>query len=149
MLVLLGAAAAGYLLFRDTRTPLEIEYAAINRRDLADPVKNEDLAVIGLVPSNFRDTAATAGYSASELTRTVVFRLALPVSEPEGAELEASIERSGNRLFTVPARVFRSAFGSELRFMAPREVLTPGQYEIVVRSVGPKDTEAVYQLRIE
>jgi hypothetical protein len=145
--VLFAGIFVWYTLLRDNRTPLEIEYTALNRRDLADAAKTGRLSVISLVPANFRDTAATAGHGLSGLTDAVVFRLALPVSEAEGTEMEASIERSGSRMFTVPGRVFTNPYGSELRFLAPKEILRPGPYEIEVRSARQANT--TYQLRIE
>lgn len=148
LLMLFAGSLIWYVFVRDARTPLEAEYAAINRRELGDPAKTAGFSVINLVSANMRDAASTAAHPAAGLTQSVVFRLALPVSEAEGAEIEASIERSGKRAFTVGGRVFRNQFGSELRFIAPKSVLPPGAYQIVLRSAGKND-KTTYQLRID
>lgn len=147
--ILIVGVTLAYLLLRDNRTPLEVKYAALNRRDLADPASMQGLTAISLIPGNFRDAGKTAARKGSDLSDAVLFRLELPVPETEGSELEAAIERSGKQIFTVPGRVFRNAFGSELRFIVPKTVLPPGQYTIVVRAVGERNTDVTYQLWIE
>jgi hypothetical protein len=149
LLVLSAGFSVWYAFLRDGRTPLEIEYASLNRDHLGDPAKTSGLYTISIIPTNFRDTNSTASHPASQFTNSVVFRLALMVPEPEGTEYEVLIKRSGSSIFTVPGRVCRNEFGSELRFMAPKDILTRGQYEIEVTSADKRGSNATYQLRIE
>lgn len=150
LLIALAAAFTVWFSFlRDPRTPLEVEYAYLNRHDLGDPAKTATLYTISIIPANFRDNASTASHPASKLTGSVVLRLALLDPEPEGAERQVSLERSGKRIFKVTARVFRNAFGSELRAMVPKEVLAPGNYEIHAPASDERYSPATYQLRIE
>lgn len=148
--VLLAGWLVWFAFLRDSRTPLEIEYASLNRRDLSDAAKMSNLSVVNLVSANFRDAASTATHPLSGLTDQVMFRLALPVSEPEGAEFSALIEKSGKRVFSVSnARVFRNAFGSELRFLAPKQVLQPGLYQIEIAGPGNRYQGTTFQFRVE
>ncbi len=149
LILLATGFAVWYAVFRDARTALEIEYALINRSDLTDNSRTGGLYTISLIPANLRDEVSTARHPSGRLSGRVSFRLALMAPEAEGTEMEASIERSGSRIFTVPARVFRNAFGSELRFLAPRSVLVPGNYEIIASPPDSSKAKTVYQLRIE
>lgn len=147
ILVLFAGFFAWYTLFRDARTPLELEYASLNRNSIGDPAKTGAFYAISLIPANFRNDASTARHPASKLTDTVVFRLGLMTAEPEGAEREVTVSRSGKRIFTAPSRVFRNPYGSELQVLIPKNVLAPGNYEIEADS--PAGRAATYQLRIE
>lgn len=148
-ILLVAGASIWYTFIRDGRSPLEIEYASLNRSDLADPAKTGPLSTISIIPANFRDNTATASFPASKLTNPVVFRLALMDPEQEGAEREVSLERSGRRVFTAPGRVFRTAFGSEIRVMVPKEALPPGNYELLAKPAENQQAPSRYQLRIE
>jgi hypothetical protein len=149
LLILSAGFSIWYAFPRDGRTPLEIEYASLNRDHLGDPAKTSGLYTISIISANFRDKNSTASHPASQFTNSVVFRMALTVSEPEGAEYEISLKRSGSLVFTVPGRVFRNEFGSELRFMAPKEILRRGQYEIEASPADKRGSTATYRLRIE
>lgn len=155
--LLAGAAAmailAGFFVcfiyFREARSPLEIEYAALNKRDLGDPNRTQSLFAFNLTPGNLRDTSGAAVYSASKMTDPVLFRLALSSAETEGAEVPISIERSGRKVFHLSnARVFRNPFGMELRFLAPKEILPPGQYQVALES-GGRFSGVYFQFRVE
>ncbi|NOT48925.1 MAG: hypothetical protein HOP17_14395, partial [Acidobacteria bacterium] len=126
------------------------EYAALNRRDLDDPARTQALFTLNLTHGNLRDTAGAAVYTFSKMSDPAVFRLALPEQEPEAAEMPVSIESSGKTVFRVDtARVFRNPFGSELRFLAPKEVLRPGQYQISINTADGRYSRVYFQFRIE
>ncbi len=149
--LVLVAGFAWLLYFRDSRTALEIEYAAINKRDLSDPARTSQLFTVNLIGnSNFRDSAGTAAYQYSAMSDPVLFRLALAVPETEGADMSVSVVRSGGSPFVVQnARVFRNAFGFELRFLAPKEALQPGRYEVVIESKNGRPANAPFHFRVE
>lgn len=150
-LVLVAACAFVWLAyFRDSRTGLEVEYAALNRRELNDVSRTQPLFALNLTPGNLRSSAGAAVYPASKMTDPVLFRLALPVPDTEGAEIPVSIEKAGKKVFHVDtARVFRNPFGMELKFMVPKEVLPPGQYQVAIEVAGKPFSGDYYQFRVE
>lgn len=136
--------------FRDVRTPLELEYALLNRQKLADPATTSSLFAVNLVSGSFRDTTGAAVYQVSKMSDDVLFRLALPQKEAEGSELSVSILGRGKSSFNVrTARVFQNQFGSELRFIAPKQALPAGNYEIKIDTDDGRYANTPFQFKVE
>lgn len=148
--LILAAFLSWFVYFRDTRSPLEAEYAALNRRDLGDPARTQPLFALNLISGNLRGTAGAAVYSSAGLTDSVLIRLALPEPATDGSEMKASIERAGKTAFRVDtARVFQHPNGAELRFIAPKQALSPGQYQISITDPDGRFSNLYFQFRID
>lgn len=136
--------------FRDTRSPLEREYAEMNKRDLNDLAQLENYSPINLNSVTFRDAASTARQSADRLTETVLFRLALPSNTVEGSSYIAKIRRVGMPDFAIDnTRAYRNPSGHEIRMLLPKSILQKGQYQIVVESKNDGAALAPYVLTVE
>ncbi len=136
--------------FRDTRSPLEREYADLNKRDLSNLAQLEHYSPINLNPVTFRDTASTPKQSADRLTETVLFRLALPTNTVEGSSFVAKIRRVGTPEFAIDyVRAYRNPYGHEIRMLVPKAILQKGQYQIVVESKNDEAAQAPYVFTVE
>ena len=136
--------------FRDTRSPLEREYAELNKRDLNDLAQLENYSPVNLNSGTFRDTATTPKQSAENLTETVLFRLALPVNTVEGSSYRAKIRRVGPPEFAIDnIRAYRNPHGYEIRMLVPKSILQKGQYQIVVESKNDGANLAPYVFTVE
>ena len=136
--------------FRDARSPLEREYAELNKRDLNDLAQLENYSPINLNSGTFRDTASTPKQSVDRLTETVLFRLALPSSTVEGSLYNAKIRRVGTPDFAIDdTRAYRNPKGHEIRMLLPKSILEKGQYQIVVESKNGGAALAPYVFTVE
>lgn len=136
--------------FRDTRSPLEREYADLNKRDLNDLVQLENYSTINLSSATFRDTASTPKQSADRLTETVLFRLALPANTVEGSLYIAKIRRVGTPEFAIDnVRAYRNAHGHEIRMLVPKAVLQKGQYQISLEAKNDGAALTPYAFTVE
>lgn len=115
------------------KSPLEREYAQLNKRDLSDITQLTEYSSIDLVPGNFRGVGTMPRQSAQSLTDPVLFRLALPSNFTGDSEFTAKIE--GSRISALELgkiRANRGSNGQELRLLVPKSILQPGQYQINV-----------------
>lgn len=136
--------------FRDTRSPLEREYAELNKRDLNDLAQLASYSPINLNSGTFRDTASTPKQSEDRLTETVLFRLALPANTVEGSSFRAKIRRVGTPEFAIDnIRAYRNPNGHEIRMLVPKAILQKGPYQIVVESKNDGATLAPYVFTVE
>ncbi len=121
--------------FRETRSPLELEYAELNKRDLGDLTKLGDYYPINLSTANFRDGEADPKQNAHKLTDTVLFRLALPANTVDNAVFKATVRRNRTPDFTLnDVRAYRNPSGHELRLLVPKAVLQKGEYQMMLES---------------
>lgn len=152
LLIVLAVAAFAvwFVLVRDNRTPLEVEYADRNARELGDSETASRLFSISLIPGSQSETNAAARYPAAQLTDPVLFRLALMRAETEGAELSVSVEGPNGTTFSLPnARVFRTPYGAELRFLIPKRTLTAGEHKVKIGPPRGGYGGTVYRFRID
>ena len=135
---------------RETRTPLESEYAELNKRDLGDLAQLANYYPINLSSGTFRNTALASKQSADKLTGTVLFRLALPVSTADNAVFQAKIRRTGAPDFTLSdVHAYRNPNGQEIRLLVPKEILQKGQYQITVQSKSDGAAVSAYVFEVE
>jgi hypothetical protein len=150
--VLVAAAAAliWFGLMLDRPSALESEYAQRNRLELSDPSSVNRYYAINLAPGNLRDGSGLPAHRRADIPETVMLRMALPIPEPDGAELPVEVKRAGETVFSTPAaRVFTGPYGSELRFLAPASLLVPGQYQIVIPASDARFRGVIFQFRVE
>lgn len=121
--------------FRETRSPLELEYAELNKKDLGDLTKLADYYPINLSTANFRDGEAAPKQSADRLTDTVLFRLALPANTVDNAAFKATVRRVGTPDFTLnDIHAYRNPNGYEIRVLVPKAILQKGRYQMILES---------------
>ena len=136
--------------FRETGSPLEREYAEINKRDLSDLAQLTNYYPINLSSATFRDTASAPKQSADKLTETVLFRLALPVNTADNSLFQAKIRRAGTPDFTIDeVRSYRNPNGYEARLLVPKAILQKGQYQVIVESKFDAAAVAIYAFAVE
>lgn len=136
--------------FRDTRSPLEREYADLNKRDLTDLAQLANYSPINLNSKTFRDTASTPKQRADRLTETVLFRLALPANTVEGSSFVAKVRRAGTPEFAIDnVRAYRNAHGHEIRMLVPKAILQKGRYQISVEAKNDGAAQAPYIFTVE
>ncbi len=146
--VLLIALLTWQVFIRDTSTPLEREYAAMNVKDLSNAGEFTGLSSISLVSSNLRDANSASRQSVSTMTETILVRLALP-NGVDTATFKATLSRASTTIFTIDAVTsYQNPNGKEVRMLVPRSVLEKGQYQILLES--PKgDGPLTYSVTIE
>lgn len=129
---------------RETRSPREIEFAELNKRDLSDLSQLTSYYPVNLSSGTFRDAASASKQSADKLTETVLFRLALPANTADTAIFQAKIRRTGAPDFTLSdVRAYRNPNGQEIRLLVPKEILQKGQYQIFLeQKAAPAATYA-------
>ncbi|MEO7674418.1 MAG: hypothetical protein ABIU09_10135 [Pyrinomonadaceae bacterium] len=151
--ILIGVLALGLLwniYFRDARSPLEREYAELNKRDLNDLAQLTNYYPINLSSATFRDTVSIPKQSADKFTGTVLFRLALAPKTGEGSEFSVKVRCEGTKDFAIDnVRAYRNPNGHEIRVLVPGSVLQKGPCQIVVEPKGVAAAAATYVFAVE
>ena len=129
-------------------SPLETEYAAMNRRDLSNLEDYRGDSNVSLLHGNLRDSTAEATkLETRELTETVLFRLAVPQGD---IKYRAELVRDGTAVFKLEkARSYLNGSGNEVRLLLPKSVLTKGQYQIRLTDPVNSDISIPYDFAVE
>jgi hypothetical protein len=139
------AALVWQVFIRDTSTPLEREYAALNQQDLSGP---SDFSTISLISSNLRDSNSSTPQSVSKMTDTILLRLALPAGD-SAKTFKAIVMQASVRVFTIPiSRSYQNPNGAEVKILLPRSALAKGKYQIRLDSPG-RDEPLTYSISTE
>ena len=134
----------------EKQSPLEMEYAELNKEDLTDQTKLTGYYPINLISQNLRDTASASVQDGNKLTDTVLFQLALPSKTPDGLIFKTKIRRVGVPDFKLnEVRLYRNPNGSELRLLAPKAILQKGQYQIIVESNADGSVVGTYLFNVD
>lgn len=143
--LLLVAGLVWQVFLRETSTPTEREYAAMNQRDLANP---SEYSSISLVMRNLRDSNSSSRQSMSNMTDTVLLRLALP-SGDDAPAFKAIVSQGPNKVFSIPAvKSYQNPSGREVRLLLPRSAIEKGQYQIRLERPG-SDSPLTYSVTTE
>ena len=147
-----GAVVAALLLvaviwqvyFGGAATPLEREYAELNKGDLSNPASVSGFSPVNLSSGSFRDANSAVKQSSEKLTETVLFRLALPAGSEGTTAFIAKISRGSALIFTLnDLHSYQNPNGKEVRILVPRSILQKGQYQIRLENGAPPVTYAV------
>ncbi len=135
---------------RDTMTPLETEYAALNKKDLNDLSGQQNYSNVQLEFGVMRDNNAGVRLNRETLSEQIFFRLGLPFEPNGGSVLDSEVLKDGKRLFRVNNNsIYRDVSSSELRLLLPKTLFAKGEYQIKVTADGKDDTAVVYNFTIE
>ncbi|MFT3743461.1 MAG: hypothetical protein QM785_04110 [Pyrinomonadaceae bacterium] len=151
--VLAGAVIIGFgvwqLALTPSMSPLEREYAQLNKRDLSDLNSLQQNTVVSLADGTLRDGSGVAAKKFSDLSETTVFRLLLPIGENARDGFSVRLMSGKRPDFAIAdLHAYQAASGSELRVLFPKTQLEPGRYQIKVQNRA-MSAPAIYNLSIE
>lgn len=148
-LVVVGTFAAFYLTAKH-QTVSEIEYAALNRKDLSDLEEYKPLSNLSLISGVFRDSGDARKLTENKLTEKVLFRLALPVKSAAPDKFKAELVKAGNSAFTLNDLPFyTNPNGQELRLLLPSTELKKGTYQLKITNQSAPESPFVYSFTVE
>lgn len=131
-------------------SPLEQEYAALNKNDLSDIGKFKDVSNISLVSGNFRSAGKSNNLSEENLTDKVLIRLALPNGVNSIENFRVELKNEGETVFTqIINRSYQNSNGEEIRFFVPSKILQKGDYQISVENPMANDSMLKYGFSID
>ena len=138
--VVVAAGVVWQIYFGSSATPLEKEYAEMNRRDLSGAEELSKYSAISLSSGTFRDSGSAVKQNADTLTETTLFRLVPPAGAAGGSIFKAKVSRGGTLIFTLDGvRLYQNPNGPELRLLLPKSILQKGQYLIKIESSAGGD----------
>jgi len=142
----------GILLWRsysaNELSPLEVEYAELNKQDLTDLEMANGMSAVSLVSGNFRDANAAISRRASDLTDHILLRLALPNGSRPDSVYDAKLSRGSAVVFRLYGlRSYENSSGTEVRAIVPRSVLLPSDYGMELIN-GNSEIEGSYSFKI-
>lgn len=148
-LVVVGIFAAFYLT-ANNQTASEIEYAALNQKDLSNLEEYKPLTNLSLMSGVFRDSGDSRKLAQSKLTEKVLFRLALPVQSNAPDKFAAELVKDGKTVFTLNNLPFyTNPNGQELRLLLPSTVLKKGTYQLKLTKQSAPESLFVYNFTVE
>lgn len=123
-------------------SPLELEYAALNSKDLTNAPEIAGISNKSLAPDVFRGAESTSKLRLAGLSERVLLRLALPVKTTDSVDAEVTL--GGKVVFRQKGvKVYSNPNGAEVKLLLPRSILSAGNYQI--RITG----DATYAFAIE
>lgn len=127
-----------YVAFKDSPdgsfSPLEQEYAALNKDDLSDLGKFQDVSKISLVSGSLRGAGESNNLSEGNLTDKVLVRLALPDGIDTTQSFRVEFMNGDENIFTQTVnRYYQNSHGEEIRLFVPSKILQKGDYKISVK----------------
>lgn len=152
VLAVLIFAAFGIYFFYPSNplSPLEQEYAELNRKDFGNTNDFAEFSKVNLISGTYRDTGAGNKLKAESLSDKIFFRLALPVSVAENETLNAEIVRDQKTIFRQTGlRVYKNLNGQEVRLLLPKTVLPKGRYQIKIENPQAEDSAVIYDFAVE
>jgi hypothetical protein len=148
-LVIVGIFAAFYLT-ANNQTASEIEYAALNQKDLSDLEEFKPLTNLSLTSGVFRDSGDARKLAENKLTEKVLFRLALPVQSNAPDKFAAELVKDGRTVFTLNNLPFyNNPNGQELRLLLPSAELKKGNYQLKLTKQSAPESPFVYNFTVE
>lgn len=124
-------AIVASLFFVNTGSFGGVDYAFLNRQDLREPAVVGDAQIVQVEPGTSRSSRSNSTTLVTGESRSVLFRLPLMFSSNPQVSFSASIERGDKQVFTVTEpRVYKQGSLTEVRLLAPRDIFSPGTYQI-------------------
>lgn len=131
-------------------TPLETEYAGLNRRDFTNPNGFSDLSNISLISGTYRSSGDGAKLNSGNLSDRVFFRLGLPFDLPDGESVNAELVKDQKTVFRQPEiRVYKNRSGQEIRLFLPKSVLSKGEFQIKISNPKLESSSVIYDFAVE
>jgi hypothetical protein len=128
---------------------LEKQAIELNRQDLSDLGKFENLSKLSLISGLLRSSGDGAKLNASAISETVLLRMALP-PEQNAEKFSAKIVRNQIESFSIgnlPA--YKNQSGREVRLLLPAAVFKTGEYKIELHPEGKKDFSVSYSFTVQ
>ncbi len=111
----------------------ELEFATINKADLNDISKIGQYSTINLISGGLRGGNSINRYESSQLTETILLRLAFPSQVNDSTLYMARIFRGGQFLSSVDGvSSYQNPNGRELRLLLPKSFLVDGVYRLEI-----------------
>lgn len=152
VLAVLIIAAFGIYFFYPSNnlSPLEQEYAELNRKDFGNTNEFAEFSNVDLISGTYRDTGAGNKLKAENLSDKIFFRLDFPVNVAESELLNAEIVRDQKTIFRQPGiRVYKNQDGQEIRLLLPKTVLSKGRYQIKIENPKTEESPFIYDFAVE
>jgi len=133
----------------DSVSPVEREYAEMNKREINDLSAYSDKSTLNLTPANLRDGGSSASRKAEDMTGDVLLRLALPAGELKDKMFIVRLVKGSTQLFYLSdIRSYSNQSGREVRVVFPKSVLSPGQYQVRLLGTDGKTEYGSYPFSI-
>ncbi len=131
-------------------SPLEKEFAELNKGDFNDVGKYANLSRLNLISGVTRGSNGFGKLSKKNLTNKVLFRLALPTKTESERDFKIELLKTQKIIFMQNRiRVYKNEGGEELRFFLPTDLLKKGEYQIKAMDNSKQDEEIIYSFLIE
>ena len=137
VVVLVGVVGISVYYFAggDNLSPLESEFAELNKSDFSDLEKYKNSPNLNLLPGKTRDASVAKSLPEAVIEDKVFFRLALPTQTESDEIFTVELQKSQKTIFTQnQVRAYKNKDGEELRFFIPASVLEKGNYQIKAKS---------------
>lgn len=129
-------------------TPLEVEYAELNKKDFSDLEKYKEFTRFDLISGSTRGFDNNKKFTATNTSDKIFLRLALPANLGFEEVFQIDIEQNGIGVFTQnEIRPYKNPNGEELRILVPKSIIKTGDY--VIRAKNSKTSEIVYSFTVQ
>lgn len=139
--LLLGSFLIWQLVAVSSLTPLEQEFASVNKRDLSDISSFAPDSTVSLFGGTLRDGGGPPKRSLTTLADPILFSLAIAAGEKTERGFTVHVYKGSNRLFTVNnLKAYKNTAGQEVRVLLPKSVFSPGQFQVRVENISAATT---------
>ncbi len=136
--------------FADGMSPLEKEYAELNKKNLSDLSGMAGYSAVSLSSGSFRDGSPAVNQKSANLTETVLFRLAFPAGGEEGKAFKAKVMNGSMLVFTLSdLHSYQNSGGNEVRVLVPKSILKKGQCQIILENTLKPGPPLTFSFSIE
>ncbi len=155
--ILLLLAVASAVVFRmanndDSATgkPMSIaQRTQTDQQDLGNLAAVRNAEIVLIPPSTFRGNSQGVGTEVSGSTASVLFRLPMTFDVDTNAIFDASIDLDGTTVLNViSVRLYSEDNLPEARILAPRELFSPGTYQIRLVQRDSDNAPFLYTFRV-
>lgn len=153
--ILLIGAFFGVILFtvfnqitENDQTPLEMEYAELNKKDFSDLEKYKEFTRFDLISGSTRGFNDNKKFNKTNISDKIFMRLALPANLGFEEVFNIEIEQNGIGVFTQNGIYpYKNPNGEELRILVPKSIIKTGDY--IIKAKNSKTSEIVYAFTVE
>lgn len=131
-------------------SPIETEYAKLNKQDLTDLEPFNSDTTFNLISGSLRGNNTPVSKNEPDLTRNILFRLALPSGEVEGQRYSIQLIKGSTVVFRQTDLLsYQNPGGRELRFILPRSVFGKGRFQLKIENMNRKIETGPYVFQID
>lgn len=132
---------AGFLIWQVTSgqrlSPLEQEYASINKRDLTDLSTFPANSRLSLVGGTLRDGSGPPRRKLADVSDPLVLSMPIAFGEKIEKGFAVQVTRGTARVFTVnDLKPYQNSAGGEIRVVLPKSIFAAGQFQIKVENLS-------------